>query len=176
MDRQPTLSDELVLLRPLKAQDFDPLFAVAADPLIWEQHPSSDRFQREVFSKFFRESMDSGGALVIIDQSNKKIIGSTRFQVVENRPTAIEIGWTFLAREYWGGTYNAAIKKLMIDYAFQAIDDVIFYIGKTNLRSQKAAEKIGAIRLHNSIAQPFQKDSGNNYTYRIRKRNWKRKY
>lgn len=173
MDRQPTLSNDLVLLRPLVADDFDALFEVARDPVIWEQHPAPDRYRKPVFTKFFQESLDSGGALVIIDQSSHQIIGSSRYEVVDKLPAAIEIGWTFLARDYWGGHYNMAVKKLMIDYAFLSIDDVFFYIGKNNIRSQRAAEKIGAVRLHHSIAQPFQKDAVNNYTYRIRKRNWK---
>lgn len=173
MDRQPTLSNDLVLLRPLVQEDFDPLFSVASDPVIWEQHPVHDRYRKPVFTKFFQESLDSGGALVIIEQSGQQIIGSSRYEVIDKLPTAIEIGWTFLARDYWGGIYNGAVKQLMIDYAFLSIDDVLFYIGKNNVRSQRAAEKIGAVKLHHSIAQPFQKDAVNNYTYRIRKRNWK---
>ena len=45
LDRQPILVEELLDLRPLRANDFDVLFRVASDPLIWEQHPESDRYQ-----------------------------------------------------------------------------------------------------------------------------------
>ncbi len=62
---------------------------------------------------------------------------------------AVEIGWSFLSRKYWGGVYNKSIKKLLIDYAFESLEDVIFYIGKENIRSQKAVEKIGGIRITN---------------------------
>src|SRR4029077_16908153 len=47
-DLQPTLTGKLVQLRPLRPQDFDALFSSASDPKIWEQHPDSDRYQREV--------------------------------------------------------------------------------------------------------------------------------
>jgi RimJ/RimL family protein N-acetyltransferase len=40
LDRQPVLEDERLLLRPLRAEDWDALFAVASDPLVWQQHPA----------------------------------------------------------------------------------------------------------------------------------------
>jgi len=50
-------------------EDWDDLFAVASDPLIWEQHPESDRYKEDVFKIFFREALESGGAFVIIEES-----------------------------------------------------------------------------------------------------------
>ena len=58
-DPQPTLAGELLRLRPLRAEDFEALFRVAADPLIWEQHPEPERCQEPVFRKFFRDALDS---------------------------------------------------------------------------------------------------------------------
>jgi RimJ/RimL family protein N-acetyltransferase len=58
----------------------------------------------------------------------------------------IEIGWTFLTRRYWGGRYNWEMKQLMLAHAFKFVENVIFYVGENNIRSQKAMEKIGAIR------------------------------
>jgi hypothetical protein len=66
-DLQPILRGQLLQLRPLRSDDFDALFAVAADPLIWEQHPARDRYQREVFRAFFDAAMASGGALIAMD-------------------------------------------------------------------------------------------------------------
>jgi RimJ/RimL family protein N-acetyltransferase len=76
---QPTLTGALVQLRPLRVEDFDDLYAVAADPAIWEQHPSSDRYKEDVFRGFFREAMESGGALAVIDRSIGRMIGSSRY-------------------------------------------------------------------------------------------------
>jgi hypothetical protein len=78
-DFQPTLKGELLELRPLRAEDFDDLYAVASDPLIWEQHPIRDRYKEEIFKGFFREALESGGALIVIDSRNDRVIGSSRF-------------------------------------------------------------------------------------------------
>jgi RimJ/RimL family protein N-acetyltransferase len=145
-DLQPNLKGELIELRPLTPEDWDDLFAVASDPLIWEQHPESDRYKEDVFKIFLREAMESGGALVIMDTKSQRIIGSTRFHGYAPEKSEIEIGWTFLARNYWGGRYNRELKQLMLAHAFKFAESVVFYVGQTNVRSQKATEKIGGIR------------------------------
>jgi RimJ/RimL family protein N-acetyltransferase len=146
-DLQPHLKSELIELRPLTSEDWDDLFAVASDPLIWEQHPESDRYKEEVFKIFFREALESGGAFVVIDKQTQQIIGSTRFYGYDPEKSEIEIGWTFLARKYWGGRYNAEMKRLLLDHAFKFVESVIFFVGEKNFRSQKAMEKIGASRI-----------------------------
>ena len=146
-DLQPVLKGELLELRPLRQEDFPELYAVASDPLIWEQHPNSDRFKEEVFREFFREALESGGALVALDCRDGRIIGSSRFHAYNEEKSEIEIGWTFLARAYWGGAYNGEMKQLMLRRAFRFVNSVIFLVGPQNLRSQKALEKIGAVRV-----------------------------
>ena len=145
-DLQPTLTGRLVELRPLRPDDFDALFAVASDPLIWEQHPASDRYREDVFRAFFREALDSGGALVALDARDGRIIGSSRYFGYDPERSEIEIGWTFLARSHWGGAYNGEMKRLMLDHAFRFVGRVVFLIGPQNYRSQRAVEKIGAVR------------------------------
>src|SRR5262245_40327837 len=146
-DRQPVLKGELLELRPLRAEDFDALFAVAADPLVWEQHPDNDRYKKNVFQIFFRDALQSGGALVAIDPKNGRIIGSSRFHGYDGERKEIEIGWSFLARSYWGGRYNGEMKRLMLEHAFKWVQRVIFVIGPDNRRSQRAVEKIGGVRV-----------------------------
>ena len=142
-DLQPTLKGILVELRPLRPNDFEDLFAVASDPLIWEQHPASDRYKKEVFEEFFREALESGGALLALDSRTGRVIGSSRFHGYDREKNEIEIGWTFLARSHWGGTYNGEIKQLMLTHAFKFVTSVIFLIGPNNFRSRRALEKIG---------------------------------
>jgi len=143
---QPILKSDVLELRPLRADDFEALYKVASDPLLWEQHPNSDRYKPEVFQKFFDEALQSGGALLVIDRQDDCVIGSSRFNCYDLVRSEIEIGWTFLARSHWGGAYNAELKRMMLAHAFNFVDNVIFFIGATNVRSQRAMEKIGGIR------------------------------
>jgi N-acetyltransferase len=143
---QPVLHGDLVELRPLRADDYDALYAVASDPLIWEQHPNNDRHQAAVFREFFREALASGGALVVSEAGTGRLIGSSRFHAYDPGAGEVEIGWTFLARSHWGGRYNAEMKRLMLDHAFRFVRSVVFVIGPQNMRSQRAVEKIGAAR------------------------------
>jgi N-acetyltransferase len=146
-DLQPTLRGELLTLRPLRPEDFPDLYAVASDPLIWEQHPAHDRWQEEVFKGFFREALASGGAMIVLNAKDGRIIGSSRYNGYNREQSEIEIGWTFLARSYWGGAYNGEMKQLMLRHAFQFVNRVIFVVGIQNMRSQKALEKLGAVRV-----------------------------
>jgi len=146
-DLQPSLKGELLELSPLRQEDFHDLYDVAADPLIWEQHPCKERFQAEVFKAFFRDALDSGGALIAIDRMDGKVIGSSRFHGYDKERNEIEIGWSFLARSHWGGMYNREMKRLMLEHALNFVNSVVFLIGPQNKRSQRAMEKIGGVRV-----------------------------
>jgi len=150
-DLQPTLEGELVRLRPLRAGDWSDLYAVAADPLIWKQHPCNDRYQEEVFREFFREALECRGALLIMDAKDDRVIGSSRFARYDQERSEIEVGWTFLARSHWGGVHNRELKKLMLEHAFKFVRSVVFLVGPQNLRSQRAVEKIGGARVGQTI-------------------------
>ena len=151
LDRQPHLIGELVELRPATPDDFDALFAVAGDPLIWEVHPAHDRWQEPVFRRFFADGLASGGMLVAIDRATGAVIGSSRYDFGRAEPGEVEIGWTFLARSHWGGRYNGEMKWLMLDHAFGSVERVMFMIGDTNIRSRRAIERVGG-RLTERIA------------------------
>lgn len=145
LDRQPVLEGEHVILRPLRADDWDALFAVASDPLIWEQHPAHDRWQEPVFRAFFEDALANGGALVALDTATGAVIGSSRIQGLEEaNGGSVEIGWTFLARSHWGGRWNHEMKRLMLAHALASVAEVRFLVGETNTRSRRALENIGA--------------------------------
>jgi RimJ/RimL family protein N-acetyltransferase len=167
------LEDDKVRLVPLTENDFERLFHVASDPLIWEQHPSSDRYQRHVFQDFFDGALQSRSAFLIEDKSSGEIIGSSRYYDYDQSKSSIAIGWTFLARAYWGGEYNKSVKQLMINYAFKHVDKVIFHIGATNIRSQMATAKFGAVKTGELV-----KDSPTgqtlNFEYELDKASWQK--
>ncbi len=145
MDRQPVLEGERLLLRPLSEADWEALYAVASDRELWAVHPSHDRWQEPVFRAFFDDALAKGGALAINDKSTGGVIGSSRFQVCdrEEEQGALEIGWSFIAREYWGQGYNAEFKRLMLEHAFRWVDRVVFRVGADNAISRKAMTNIG---------------------------------
>ncbi|MGA0544807.1 GNAT family N-acetyltransferase [Brevundimonas sp. VNH65] len=144
-DPLPTLEGAHVRLRPLSPGDRAALFAVASDPLIWEQHPAHDRWRPAVFDAFFDEALAEGGGLAIEDPATGAVIGSSRYSTRRAGPDEVEIGWTFLARTYWGGGRNPEMKRLMLNHAFTAFDAAIFRVGADNRRSRLALERIGAV-------------------------------
>jgi RimJ/RimL family protein N-acetyltransferase len=144
LELQPTLHDDLVVLRPMLLSDFDGLYAVASDPLIWEQHPAKTRYTEPVFRDFFAAAVESRGALLVLDRATQSVIGASRYAGYSPANSVVEIGWTFLARAYWGGKYNAAVKALMLRHAFGAVESVVFKVGQHNIRSQRAVLKLGA--------------------------------
>lgn len=146
LDLQPTLQGSLLRLRPLVREDLPALYAVARDPLIWEQHPDKTRSEPDGFARFFAQAMESRGALAATDAATGEMIGSSRYYGYNSIAREVEIGWTFLARRYWGGAYNREMKQLMLDHAFQAVDRVLFLVAPLNHRSQRAVLKLGAVR------------------------------
>lgn len=144
MDRQPTLEGERLLLRPLREDDWNALFAVASDPKVWELHPAHDRWQEPVFRKFFAEALAQGGALAVIDKASGEIVGSSRYWAYDPADGgSVEIGWSVLDRSHWGGETNREMKRLMLAHALAAVERVWFRVGETNFRSRRAMEKIG---------------------------------
>lgn len=166
---QPHLIGELVEARPLRPEAWQALYAVAADPLIWEQHPASDRYQEEVFRQFFQAALESGGAFTVIDHATGNVIGSTRYCGFDPLRSEIEIGWTFLARSHWGGKYNGELKRLMLEHAFKFVDTVIFHIGATNTRSRKAIERLGALLTDRTEERNIQGSAIQHVIYEIHK-------
>jgi len=162
-DYQPVLKGDLIELRPLRADDYAELYAVASDPLIWEQHPE-ERHLESRFKKFFSEALDSGGTLIVIDKNTGSVIGSSRYHGHDQGKREVEIGWTFLARSYWGGRYNGELKRLMLEHAFRFVDTVVLLVAPDNLRSQRAVEKIGGVRM-GSRPDAYGRDS---FLYRVR--------
>lgn len=171
---QPTLENEFIRIVPLKAEDFERLYAIASDPLIWEQHPNKDRYKREVFETFFKGAMESQGAFLVYDHKTGTPIGSSRYYEADKEKKTVAIGYTFIARDHWGGTYNPALKDLMMEHAFQHFDAVIFHIGALNIRSQKAMEKIGGKKIGELEMEYYGEPNKLNFVYEIRKEDRKK--
>ena len=166
------LKDEFVTLSPLKQSGFERLYQVASDPLIWEQHPNKNRYQREAFEIYFTGAIKSGGAFIVFDTQTGEPIGSSRFCAHDAEKKTIEIGYTFLARSHWGTTYNKALKTLMLNHAFKFVDSVNFYIGANNIRSQKSIVKFGAKKTGEIEMEYYGEPKKLNYIYQVEKEIW----
>ncbi len=169
---QPQLSNERVHLRPLQADDFDTLYAVASDPLIWEQHPNPDRYKREVFTNYFTGAMESGGALLISDATSSEVVGCSRFYDYLPAQSEVKIGYTFFSRSCWGTGINRTVKHLMIAHALQYVQTIIFHVGANNLRSRRAMEKLGARLIGEEEVAYYGEASRLNVVFAITKQDW----
>ncbi len=169
---QPTLEDENIKLIPLWEDDFERLFEVASDPKIWELHPNKNRYQREIFETFFKGAIESKGAFLVIKKASEEIAGSTRFYHYNEEDNSIFIGYTFYATKFWGKKINAVAKRLMLDYIFQFVEKVNFHVGAENYRSQKAMEKLGAIKKDEIVVAYYGEPDRLNFQYEIKKEDW----
>ena len=169
---QPSLENQCIRLRPLRPEDFEPLYAVASDRLIWEQHPNPDRYQREVFANYFKGAMESGGAFLVTDARSAAIMGSSRYYDLDEASGSVAIGYTFIARQYWGGPSNRQLKTLMLDHAFKYVDRVIFKVGINNWRSRKAMEKLGGIYIGEESVSYSGEPSHPNVIFKIDAQDW----
>lgn len=169
-DIQPAhLQNEFIRLVPLQETDFEKLYSVASNPLVWEQHPNPNRYKLEDFTNYFKGAIESKGAFLILDALTNETIGSSRYYDYNKEINSVLIGYTFIGTKFWGKGYNKALKKLMLDYAFQFVDKVYFHIGAFNIRSQKAIEKIGATKIGEFEVEYYGEVSKLNFVYIIQK-------
>ena len=164
------LQGEKILLIPLHELHFESLFAAASDPLIWEQHPNPNRYQLTDFTTFFEGAMQSKGAFLILKNDTDEVVGSSRFYDYNPDTKSVLIGYTFITRKFWGGGVNTELKKLMIEYAFKHVDKVLFYVGGSNWRSQKAMERLGGVKIGEELIEYFGEGLKMNVVYEIQKK------
>ncbi len=138
----PVLDGATLRIRPIRSDEFDALYAVASDPLLWAQHPAKRRAERAVFEDWFRDALEQH-ALVIEERATQRVIGSSRYYHWNEADAEVSIGFTFIARDHWGGATNAQLKDLMLQHAFRWANVVWFHVDAMNMRSRKAMEKIG---------------------------------
>lgn len=169
---QPVLENQEYQLIPLQQGDFESLYEVASDPKVWEQHPNKDRYKREVFEIFFKGAIESNGAFKITDKSSSEVLGSSRYYDFNEEDNSIFVGYTFYGTNSWGKGINPQVKKLMLDYIFRYVDKVYFHVGKNNLRSQIAMERLGGKKIAEEEVAYFGEPAKTNFVYEIKKENW----
>lgn len=144
---QPMLCGATLRVRPIRADEFEALYAVAADPLVWAQHPAKQRSERPVFEQWFHDAL-AQRALVVELRESGRVVGSSRYYDWQPEAREVSIGFTFIARDQWGGATNRELKALMLAHAFERAHRVWFHVNPGNERSRRAMLKIGGIESH----------------------------
>lgn len=138
-------------LLPLEEHHLEELYQASADKELWKQVPSdcSDRDTFFAVYKMALEARDRGTQypFVIVDKQTKKLVGSTRFFEMYEADKKLEIGWTWITRDYWGSVVNLECKLLLLTYCFEVLktNRVQLKTKDDNIRSRKAIEKIGGV-------------------------------
>ena len=171
---QPSLENTRIRLRPLLSEDFEALYAAASDPLIWEQHPNRNRYQRDVFATYFKGAIESGGALLVLGRDSGQVLGSSRYYDLDEARSTVAIGYTFIVRSCWGGGYNRSLKTLMLDHAFRFVDTVLFHVGAANTRSRMAMQKLGGRLIGEAAIAYYGEPANTNVIYEITRQDWQR--
>lgn len=138
-------------LVPLEEKHLEELYTAAADKELWALIPT-DCSERDTFYKTYEFAISERTAgnqypFVIIHKETNKIIGSTRLFEIYPADKKLEIGWTWITKDYWGTTINLECKLLLLTYCFETLktNRVQLKTKDTNFRSRKAIEKIGGI-------------------------------
>lgn len=143
------LKGHTVDLLPLEKKHFKELFIAASDKNLWEFIPSDcsdkEKFQNVYDLALSERKKGNQYPFVIYHKESKKIIGSTRLFEIFPKDKKLEIGWTWVIKDYWQTTVNLECKLLLLTFCFESLktNRVQLKTSDINIRSRKAIEKIG---------------------------------
>lgn len=147
----PTLSDDRVALVPMEAKHAEELFQIQSPP-IWDYMLSRietlEQMENLVRSALTARSQGLALPFVVVLKSSGKVAGTTRMYDFNFDYKSCEIGHTWYGTEYQRTFVNSACKKLLLEYCFETLQfqRVQFQTDETNTKSQKAIERLGAVK------------------------------
>jgi N-acetyltransferase len=149
------LKGRYVYLQTLKPEHKESLRDLAKDERLWEftkRFRIDDTYNAQ-FDEYFAIAIDPKAlgrqqAFVIHSAVDGKLIGMTRFTAINETDKNLEIGWTWYIPSVWGKVHNRECKLLLLQYVFEELHFLRaeFRVAHQNIRSQKAIEKIGAVK------------------------------
>jgi RimJ/RimL family protein N-acetyltransferase len=151
IDFDIVLESENVMLRPIKKEDIDAFIGLTKDRSMWVYFTSDLSIAMELIkwvdSAIEETSCKKRLAFTIIDKEKNEIVGSTSFGNISDYDKRVEIGWTWIAKNYQGKGINNQIKYLMLKYCFENCDfeRVELKTDVLNIPAKKALTRIGAI-------------------------------
>lgn len=158
-------------LVPLAAEHVPALLEAGRDPAVWTYLPRHPRTLADmedlVAEALARRDAGVDFPFVIRDRhDNDRVVGSTRFCDIDKENRSLEIGWTWLSPDVWRTRINSECKRLLLGHAFETLGAirVFFKTDARNVRSQKAIERLGAVkegvwRKHRILPDGFIRDS-----------------
>ncbi|MEJ8801567.1 GNAT family N-acetyltransferase [Pontibacter sp. H249] len=144
------LENSHVLLRKFHPSDAPQLHEIIFDEDTWRLMPTKVSTQQEfeAWQKTAELGYKTGTryTLIIVNKASGKIAGSTSYGNVSDNDKRLEIGWTWLGKDYKGTGLNRHCKFLLLQYAFEKLkyERVELKTDVLNMRSRKAMLKIGA--------------------------------
>lgn len=93
-------------------------------------------------------------------------MGSTSFGNYSERDKRIEIGWTWLGKDYQGNGYNVQAKELLLNYCFEVLElerveaktDVLNKAARSSLLKSGFTEE-GVLRSHTLMTNNRRRDT-----------------
>lgn len=144
------LEGESVRLEPISMNHFDDLAKVAFDEDIWKWMLGKVLNEKDL-ENYIREAAKGAKtgiylAFATIEKSSGKAVGSTRFGSFAAEYRRVEIGWTWIGRDWQRTRINTQAKYLMLKHAFETWNCLRVYLqtDALNERSQKAILRLGA--------------------------------
>ncbi|PCJ94103.1 MAG: GNAT family N-acetyltransferase [Flavobacteriaceae bacterium] len=144
------LENNFVKLSPLTLENHHHLYPIASQKKLVQYSPSDietpSGLKNYVETALKHQKQELAIPFIIFDKKSKTYVGSSRYMRIDWTNKVLEIGSTWIGREFHGTGLNKHIKSLMLDYAFNSLDfeKVEFRIDERNMASRKAVEKLGA--------------------------------
>ena len=146
-----TLEGERAHLVPLALEHHFALWEIADDEELWRWNPEPVRSLAEmrayVESALAAQAQGTALPFVIFDKASGSVAGTTRYGNIERQHRRVEIGWTWLGREFQRTRINTETKYLLLRHAFETLGclRVELKTDSLNARSRAAVLRIGAI-------------------------------
>ncbi|GAA3938462.1 GNAT family protein [Hymenobacter algoricola] len=146
-----TLENSRVRLRPLEPTDFEDLKRVIFDAELWQfsslPTPTDALGLAAYLNKAGHDrAQGTRYAFAIIDRATGRVVGSTSYGSFSMPDRRLEIGWTWVGREFQRTGLNRAAKHLLLKYAFGELgcERVELKADALNLKSREAMRRMGA--------------------------------
>lgn len=148
-----TLTGRVVRLEPLSEIHVPDLTIAGQDESIWKYMlygmvTTEERMRAWVKDLLSRQAEGSDLPFAVIHLETGRAIGATRYLHINLEHRGLEIGGTWYAVEFQRTAVNTESKYLLLRHAFETLGciRVAFKTDLRNGRSQRAIERIGAVR------------------------------